>query len=143
MIHKKDLGKMGEALIVQQCLEHGLSVFIEFGDNSMIDLIVEDSNKKLHRIQVKVCSRPANHPHVTTLYLYKSGPNYRFTYTSRDVDWFAVVDVETKKVAWVPSTICDERLSAITMRHESAKNKQTAGIRMFDDYTEFPFSADA
>lgn len=137
-VHKKDLGKMGEALIAQQALKRGFSVFVEFGDNSKIDLIIEDSAKKLHRVQVKVISRrESTTPNVTIVYLYKSGPGYRYEYTEDDVDWFAVVDEATDKVAWVPSSICSE-CTTVNLRHTVSANGQKKNIRMFDDYMEFP-----
>lgn len=140
MVHKKDMGKMGEAIVVQQALERGLSVFVEFGDNSKIDMIIEDSSGKLHRIQVKVCSRAEKTPNVSVLYLYKSGPNYSFHYKVTDVDWFVLIDEETKKIAWIPSSICNEVKSTITLRHAPTKSGQQRGVRLFDDYTTFPFS---
>jgi predicted AAA+ superfamily ATPase len=139
MVHKKDMGKMGEALVAQHALERGLSVFVEFGDNSKIDLIIEDNQQKLHRVQVKVVTRSEKTPEVSVLYLYKSGPNYQFRYTTSDVDWFALIDDLTKKVAWIPSSICEEASSSINLRHAPTKIKQTKRIRMFDDYTNFPF----
>lgn len=138
MIHKKDLGKMGEAMVVQEALSRGLSTFVEFGDNSKIDLIIEDTAGKLHRVQVKVSSRSEKTPDVSVLYLYKSGPNYRVAYKSTDIDWFALVDEKTKKIAWIPSTICDELVGMLTLRHEATTNKVYKTARLFDDYTQFP-----
>lgn len=140
MIHKKDMGKMGEAMVVQQALERGLSVFVEFGDNSKIDLIVEDNSKKLHRVQVKVVTRAEKTPDVSVLYLYKSGPNYRVKYSTEDVDWFALIDEETKKIAWIPSSICEGSSSTVNFRHTPTKTGQTKGVRMFDDYAIFPLT---
>lgn len=138
--HKKDMGKMGEAIVIQQILENNCEVFIDFGDNSKIDLICRDRNKKLHTIQVKTVGRSPKNLDATSLQLYKSGPNYRFSYTSLDFDWFAVVDNTTKKIAWVPSTICDTNGYLITLRHLLPKRKNQHGYEMFDDYTKFPFN---
>ncbi len=134
-LHKKDFGKAGEAAVIQQALEHSCAVFVEFGDNSTIDLIVQ-SKKGLQRVQVKMVSRSANDQNATKLLLYKNGPGYRFKYTSDDLDWFAVVDATTKKIAWVPSTVCDTA-SSLTLRHEVPKRIKS-GFEMFDDYTSFP-----
>lgn len=139
-MHKKDMGKMGEALVIAQLLQHGTSVFTEFGDNSKVDLIVLDTSFKVHRVQVKMVAREPNTPQCSKLYLTKSGPGYRFSYTSDMFDWFALVDSETKKIAWVNSNILDEASSQISLRHGTPLNGQTAKIRYFDDYTECPFS---
>lgn len=95
------MGSYGEALVSSIALKHNNSVFVDFGDNSKIDLIIEDSTTKLHKIQVKTDGRETKSPDVSILYLYKNGPNYRFKYEQSMVDWFALVDYITGKVAWV------------------------------------------
>ena len=100
-MHSKTKGDIGQALVVTQILENDCSAFIDFGDNSKIDLIVEDKEGKLHKIQVKYYKRDNSSENITSLYIKKSGPNYRFRYEEKDVDWFAVVDSKTKKIAWV------------------------------------------
>ncbi len=138
-MHKKDMGKMGEALVISQLLSSGCSVFTEFGDNSKVDLIVLDSQHKTHRIQVKTVGREAGTPNVSKLYLYKSGPNYSFNYTADMFDWFAVVDLESLQTAWVPSSILEEMTSQLSLRHDECLSGQRAKIRYFRDYTKCPF----
>ena len=135
-LHKKDFGKLGEAAVIQQSLEHGCAVFVEFGDNSVVDLILQTSIG-LQRVQVKMVSRSLNDQNATKLLLYKNGPGYRFKYSSTDVDWFAGVDATTKKIAWVSAARCDTN-SSLTLRHEVPKRIKS-GFEMFDDYTTFPF----
>ena len=138
-LHKKDMGSLGEALVVAQALSEGCSVFPEFGDNSKIDLIIEDQTRNLHRVQVKMVSREKDSPDVSKLYLYKSGPNYAFTYEESMIDWFAVVDMVTKKIAWVKASILSTHKRQVQLRHAVPKNGQQKGVVYFDDYTTFPF----
>lgn len=141
-MHKKDLGSLGEVMVMQQALSHGCSVFTECGDNSKVDLIIMDRQDRLHKIQVKVVNRLDN-PRVTTLYLYKNGPNgYRVKYKSSDVDWFAVVDLTLKEVAWVPSAVCDSNGSAFTMRHVPPGGRGGPKCNFWGDYTLYPFGED-
>lgn len=137
-MHAKDKGKMGEAVVIQQALEHGCAVFPEFGDNSKIDLVLEDSTGKLHRVQVKTYARTAGS---TKLYFYKSGPNYSFTYDDTMIDWFAVVDEETKAVAWINSSLTKTRKRSISLRHDAPKKIQQYSKELcwFKDFTKFPF----
>lgn len=138
--HKKDMGSYGEALVVSQIIQNGCAAFTDFGDNSRIDVIVEDKQGRLHRVQVKAVGREDKSPEVSVLYLYKSGPGgYRFTYTEAMVDWFAVVDVVTSKIAWIPIQEALQSKSAVSLRHSIPKNNQTKNIRMFSDYESFPF----
>ena len=134
--HKKDMGKMGEAVVIQQILENNCAVFLEFGDNSRTDMIIQ-SNSDLHRVQVKTVSRNKKDDNSTNLLLYKNGPGYRYTYSEQDTDWFAVVDSVTKKVAWIKSDVCNVR-TTLTLRHTLPQKLKT-GYHLFDDYTKFPF----
>lgn len=138
-MHTKDMGKMGEALVIAQLLALGTSVFTEFGDNSKVDLIVLDKDHQTHRVQVKTVGRESRTPDCSKLYLTKSGPNYQFSYTSDMFDWFAMVDFATKKIAWVRSDIMKEAVRQLTFRHSEAVSGQEVGVRYFDDYTKCPF----
>ena len=138
-MHKKDMGKMGEALVIAQLLKSGCSVFTEFGDNSKVDLIVLDSSHQAHKIQVKTVGRESDTPECSKLYLTKSGPNYQFSYTEDMFDWFALVDFETSKIAWIPSSVMKTSVRQLTFRHSKPSNGQETGIRYFDDYVECPF----
>ncbi len=133
----KHLGNLGELLVAAMCAEHGLAVFRELGDSSRIDLIVEDHDSVLHKVQVK-CLNRANG--AIGLKLQKAGPNgYRYTYSPDDIDWFAVVDVESKRVAWIHAKEACTR-KTVTFRCVPSLNNQESSVRQFDDYTDFPFS---
>lgn len=138
--HKKDMGSYGEAQVVSVIILNGCAAFTDFGDNSKVDIVVEDGEGKLHKVQVKTVGREEHKPNVTALYLYKSGPGgYKFTYTEKMVDWFAVLDLETNKIAWVPAKEALKCSSQMSLRHTKPANNQTKNIRMFDDYVSFPF----
>lgn len=138
-MHKKDLGSLGEVMVMQQALRHGCSVFVEQGDNSKIDLIICDNASRLHRIQVKVVNR-LDDPATTKLYLYKSGPNgYHVKYKTSDIDWFAVVDLTKNEIAWVPSSVCDTHASIVTLRHVPKLNSGGVQGYNWDDFIAYPF----
>lgn len=138
-MHKKDLGSLGEVMVMQQALSHGCAVFVEQGDNSKIDLIVCDSTSKLHRVQVKVVNR-LDDPTVTKLYLYKNGPNgYHVKYKSSDMDWFAVVDITKTEIAWIPSSVCDTHETVFSLRHIPKLNSGGCESNNWIDYVTFPF----
>jgi hypothetical protein len=133
----KYLGTAGELLVAAQCSQRGLAVFKELGDNSRIDLIVEDTHKTLHRIQVKCLNRYSGG--AIRLDIKKSGPNgYRYHYSEQDIDWFVVVDAQSNRIAWVPikeALACKHQFS---LRLEPAKGGQPC--RLFSDYETFPLS---
>lgn len=140
-LHKKEQGSLGEALVVSQIIQHGHSAFVEFGDNAKVDVIALVNNKT-HRIQVKCYSRDKHKPECTTVHLYKNGPNYSFSYTSDMFDWIAVVDVVTKKIAWLSSSFLFERKRTVVLRHEPPKNNQS-NVNTFDNYVKYPFEEQA
>ena len=133
-MHKKDLGTIGENIVILECLKHGLNVFTPVGDNTKADLIVLHNNI-FHRIQVKCFSRELKSQNSTAVRFTKSGPNYRYTYSITDVDFFAVVDICTHKTAWIEYKKFYPR-KRITLNHAE---KSAAGYR-FDDFCIFPFA---
>lgn len=139
-MHKKDQGSFGEALVIAQVLEHNLAAFVDFSDNSKIDLIVEDSKGNLHKVQVKTPGRETHTPNLSRLSFEKFGRNYSYRYTDSDIDWFAVVDFESKKIAWLDaSKVLTENSSGIALRHTPTKNNQKEGINFFSEFETFPF----
>lgn len=135
-MHKKTQGDMGEALVIAQVLEHGCAAFTDFGDNSKIDIIVEDQQGNLHKVQVKCYNREADAPNATKVYAYKSGPNYQFSYHETSIEYFAVVDMATKKIAWVSV----ESMNGATQLRLAHGERRLKTQNMFDDYLKFPWA---
>lgn len=138
IMHTKDLGKIGEAAVIQQCLSLGVEVFIDFGDNSRIDLIL-NTGYSLERVQVK-CYTPDDGKIV--LELHKSGPSYNYKYKSDEIDWFAVVNAHSlTDIAWINAKyILDKYSKKVTLRISPTKNNQASGITWFRDFQDFPFN---
>ena len=134
----KYLGTAGEMIVAAQCSMRGLAVFKEIGDNSRIDLIVVDLDGYLHKVQVKCLNRDAHDR--TNLEIRKSGPNgYRYHYSADDIEWFAVVDAPTGRVAWISIKEVLVNKHNFSLRHDPPSNGQVKNIRMFSDYEDFPF----
>lgn len=105
-MHNKDIGTLGELIVCTYLHENGYGVYRPVGDNTRVDVIAETPNGKLVKIQVKASPRQKDKPNCSLLYVRKSGPNgYKFTYTKEQLDYFAMVDIITKKIAWIPNTI--------------------------------------
>lgn len=138
-MHKKVQGNYGESLVISQILENECAAFTDFGDNSKVDIVVEDTKGQLHKVQVKCYSREKSKPNSTAIYVTKSGPNYSFKYTKEDFDWFAVVDMKTKKIAWISNDVLTKYNSCFTLSH----TRRQKGQNMFDDYLKFPFGLEA
>ncbi len=130
-MHSKRLGNLGELKVATYLVSYGYSVFLELGDISKIDLIVEYESKLLG-IQVKAISR------IDDCYRFKSsksGPNYQFKYTEEDCDIFAVYCIEDDQIIWLTSKEATEQ-SNLTFRTQPPKNNQENKIRYLADYTD-------
>lgn len=138
-MHTKQQGNMGEAIVLVQCLSHDCEVFTEFGDNSKVDLIIY-KNGSLYKVQVKLVGREKKSPNTTRILSYKSGPNYQFRYDELDVDWFAVIDKRTHKIAWIKSDIILSKKRGLYLRHENTNSSNGREVLLFDDFTKFPFA---
>lgn len=136
-MHKKDQGKLGESAVITQALQNGSEVFVDFGDNSKIDLILNTA-QGLIRVQVK-CYTPTRGG--IEVYFTKSGPNYSFRYEDHQVDYFAVVNAnDISQIAWLKaSDVLAQYSRSCILRIEPTKNNQTSGIVWFKDYQQFPF----
>ena len=134
----KQKGNVGELIVATQIVTHGLQVFFPFGDNSKSDLIVEDHNHKLHKVQVKVCGRELEH--VNHVYFIKNSGKNSFRYDSNMFDWFAIVDLQTQQIAWLPSRLLDDGKNNMFLRHTLPKqNRPKHSYHMFEDYIKIPF----
>ena len=136
-MHKKDQGKLGESAVISQSLQNGCEVFVDFGDNSKVDLILNTA-QGLVKVQVK-CYTPTKG--CVEVYFTKSGPNYRFRYEESQIDYFAVVNAEDiTQIAWLKaSDVLAQYSRSCALRLEPTKNNQSTGVVWFKDYQQFPF----
>lgn len=109
-MHKKDRGTIAELAVAKDLMKRGYSVFSEFGDNSVVDLIALRQGEKPILIQVKATS--SNNGKVQ-FSLKKSGPNgYVYFYLPTDFDLFALYVEDLENVLYVKN---DESLNKHTM----------------------------
>lgn len=136
-MHRKDLGTLGEIVVIKQCLEKGLEVFTSVGDNTKADLVVR-TEEGLQKLQVK-CYTPDDGK--ITLYVTKSGPGYSYSYTDKDIDWFVVVNASNlNQIAWINAKVLLSKYSkSCKLRLNPTKNNQVKGITWFKDFGTFPF----
>lgn len=129
--HSKLKGNIAESAAILRLTSLGYSVFREIGDLSKVDLIAE-KDCKIITFQVKGVTPKKG---VIPLSLKKSGPNYRFRYEEGMFDYFAVVNLDTLEVAFVPSEVLKHNKSNFTLRVEKPKHNEVCN--MFKDYMSF------
>lgn len=127
-MHTKQQGSIAEMMVAADLMAKGYYVFLELGDLSRTDLIAEKAGK-LTRIQVK--STTQNDKGIVRLYLYKTGPDgYKYFYSTEDVDCFALVDLNTNKIAYIPASITQTH-HIVSLRTENFKGTN-AGRKSYD-----------
>jgi len=130
-MHTKQKGNIAFSSVVLALQKEGLNVFSEIGDYSRIDLIAE-MNGKTKSIQVKYSGGDDN---FVKLNLKKSGPNgYRYTYSEKDVDWFAIYSPASEKIAWIKSDVACKNSRQFVVRINKAKNNQQQNVKLIEDY---------
>lgn len=133
-LHNKQKGNIAEAIVELDLKIKGYSVFKELGDLSKIDLIAEKDNQII-RLQVKGITPNENGSlHLRAI---KTGPNYSFKYTKDMFDYFAVVDLVSKQVGYVPSNIF-EKQNNIHLRIRDTTSNQVSKVRYLRDYQLSP-----
>jgi len=131
-LQSKQKGNIALSSVVLILQKSGFNVFSEIGDFSRIDLIAE-LNGIIKTMQVKFCKKLKG---AVYLKREKSGPNgYRYTYSEKDVDWFAVYEPESEKIGFIKTNEVCENKQEIRLRVDKPKNNQRSGVRLIEDYS--------
>jgi hypothetical protein len=130
-LHSKTKGTIGHLAIAQALATQNYAVFTELGDLSRIDLLAIKDNK-ITRIQVKACTvRSVGNIEIRAI---KSGPNYKFRYTEKDVDVFAVYVLERNLVLFINAKWFLETHTTLMIRIDPAKNNQLQKIQNYEKF---------
>jgi hypothetical protein len=129
-------GTLGEIAVCKELLQLGYSVFIEFGSHSKVDLIVLDENYKTYKIQVKTTNSKNE---CVEVYSIKSclNPKYNSTYTTKQVDIFAVYVIDKDLVFYVSAKEILKNCKNSKFRLSPSKNGQIKNVRYISDYLNF------
>ena len=127
-MNNKSIGTIGEQAVILEFTRIGVQVYTPIGDNCPVDLIA-DFNRKLNKIQVKtsinsdkksyVCRLTKNFCHVNN-----SG---RKQYTSDEVDYFAIYNLERKIPVLIPFSELQNQKS-VTIRFEEKMGRNDSQI---------------
>ena len=117
----KRIGNIGEILTQSKFVQRGIPIYIPFGENEKADLIAE-FNGKLNKIQIKTSERLINNKIIWRL--SSRTVNKCHKYTSDEVDYFALYNLETGIHLLIPFKDLDGRASLyITIPYKPSKNQ--------------------
>jgi hypothetical protein len=129
---KKQIAKEGELRFAAEFVRKGWSIFLPYGEDSAIDLLIEKDGK-YERIQIKTTKPLNNVIHCRT----KSSNNWQVKkYNKNDIDYFGIYDYENKK-GYLLSIEKVEGMTDVSLRLSKTGNNQQKGIRDAEEYLYF------
>jgi len=129
-MHAKRKGNIGQSATAHCLARFGFSVFIEAGDISKIDVIAEHDGL----ILTFQCKAVTSADGKIVVPLRKCGPNYRYCYSEKLFNFFAVYDLTDGQLYLLPGDILRERRNTFILRKVVSKNNQSKGVHPADDY---------
>lgn len=130
----KRLGNIGEAVAISSFVKHCIPVYIPFGDDEKVDLVV-DFNGKLNKIQVKTSEKANDGKMIFDLTSSTShrSNGRKHKYTPDEIDYFFCYNIERDKSFLIKAP--DPPLSAITIRYGTSKNNQVKNVNPEDKFS--------
>jgi hypothetical protein len=129
---KKQLAKEGELRFAAEFIRQGWSIFLPYGEDSAIDLLIEKDGI-YKRIQVKTTRPIAGVIHCRL----KSSNNWQVKkYTKKEIDYFGIYDYQNKKGYLIPIEKVVGMID-VSLRIEKTKNNQQEGVRSAEEYLYF------
>ena len=121
-------GDIGELSIMKEFLKLDYWCSKPFGDDCPYDLIVDNKNGELKRVQVKYV-KPNNTNTLRVKLFSDAGISYRDT-----VDSIAVYNPESEKCYLLDLDEFDRDVKTLYLRLTNPKNNQTKGVNLAENY---------
>lgn len=107
-------GYLGSLITEKAFVKNGFSVFKPVMENGKVDMIVEKQNVYL-KIQIKTVQESKGKKSIPVRKISHNMGDYKIsTYSSREIDYFIGVDVDTEDVFVIPIEVSEQYKSAIT-----------------------------
>lgn len=133
-MNTNEIGGIGEASFIAQLVKRGLNVSIPLSHDTSYDLVVEKSDGKLAKLQIKTTTSTEDILHVKIQRTYTSGERIvSRTYTEDDFDLLGVYDLRTEQCYIIPVAEVAGK-TALSMRFTPTKNNQTKRVVMANGY---------
>ena len=131
-MNSKRIGNIGEAITVAKFVEKGIPVYLPFGDNEKIDLIIEIKGKLL-KVQVKTSNRLYKGSLIFNTRSTRSGTKETVLYSEEDIDLYACYSLITKELYILERIEFSQ--GTVFLRIEDSKNNQIKNIKYAKNYT--------
>ena len=130
-MHTKLKGDIGQLLVAAEIMTRGWHISLPYGENLKYDLIAEKDGI-FKRIQVKAVIPKNGVLHINC----RSSNNWSVVhYSPKDFEILAAVDLQSKKVYFIPSDRMHKNL--VSLRLVPSKNFQNKNINFADEFINF------
>lgn len=131
-MNTSQVGNLGELKVIEKCLANNISVFLPFGDGSVVDMILVVNGRCL-KAQVK--SSQTKDEEGNVIFRMESSKSNRkeqvHYYTNKEIDVFLCYSYAYDEVYLIP--INEAPKSQLTIRHIPPKNNIKT-VRMAENY---------
>ena len=138
-VNSRMIGNVGESVAISEFVKMGVDVFIPFGQNTPVDILVLIDDEIL-KIQVKTTQKVKNGKMSFDLCRTNGFTGKSIPYSKNEVDYIFLYCIENDYKGIVPFSEVDGKVE-FTVRVEKTKNNQVCGINYDHEY-EFAKWAD-
>ena len=130
-----NIGRAGEYLVLADLLLKGYQTF-DGGQGVDYDVVLEDKNRKLIKIQVKTTTKPVKHGNSTQFVYFfnikRNGKHGMRRYSDSDFDIYALVMLDIRQIAYLVNKNINNTL---ILRNKNLKYRNEINARYFQDLT--------
>lgn len=130
--NSRAVGNIGESIAVSEFVKRELPVFLPFGQNTPVDILVY-LNEKFLKIQVKTTEEVKNGVMEFDISRTNGFTGRRKTYEKNEVDYFFLYCVENDFRGLISYEDLNSRYS-LRIRCEQTKNRQAKKINNIENY---------
>lgn len=130
--NSRTVGNIGESIAVSEFVKRELPVFLPFGQNTPVDILVY-LNEKFLKIQVKTTEEVKNGVMEFDISRTNGFTGRRKTYEKNEVDYFFLYCVENDFRGLISYEDLNSRYS-LRIRCEKTKNRQAKKINNIENY---------
>ena len=127
----KQIGIIGEQILIAEFIKHGINVLLPIGDNSPYDIVIE-LNGIFYKVQVKTTEHIKNGKMIFST--NKSNPYTKINkkYTSNEIDLLGFYCIENGYIGLMSVYNCTSKDTIL--RVDTPKNNQFEKIKMASNY---------
>lgn len=130
--NSRAVGNVGEAVAIAEFTKKNIPVFLPFGQNTPVDLLIF-INDQFKKIQVKTTKSIKNGTMEFEMCRTNGFTLKKTPYTSKDTDYFYLYCIENKESYLISQNEIGE-IRTVTIRIDKPKNNQKKGVRYSSDY---------